>query len=136
MLVAIGYFVSTYSEKRKFKSIHEREKKGVDLPSVTLNNPKKGKEIKEYKLVNGNIVVSINYFQNLLAGFLNLFGIHLIVNDLAIERARREAILRMKADVPNASEIVNMQMETSTLSSPIKFLTSIEVLVYGTAIYR
>lgn len=65
-----------------------------------------------------------------------LFGGNVTVYETLIDRARREAILRMKSNASNASEIINIRIETSSISKNAKSIGSIEVLAYGTAIYR
>ena len=53
-----------------------------------------------------------------------------------IDRARREAILRMKEDCPQASQIINVRIETASISQNASKGTigSVEVLAYGTAL--
>ena len=130
VLIAFGYFFSISTEKRRYKRLHEKDKDISYLPKITLQSTKETKEIKEYKLINRSVIVPINYTQNILASIVQFLGLNIMVNQLAIEKGRNEAISKMKSDVPNASEIVNMKIETSMIKS------SIEVLVYGTAIYR
>ena len=47
-----------------------------------------------------------------------------------MDRARREALLRMKERAGDADMIVQMRMETSEIS-PVVF----EVVIYGTAVH-
>ncbi|MDF3037266.1 MAG: hypothetical protein K0S28_2540, partial [Paucimonas sp.] len=53
-----------------------------------------------------------------------------------LDRARREAILRMKESCPDADQIINLRIETSSISEGAKnTVSSVEVLAYGTAVY-
>ena len=53
-----------------------------------------------------------------------------------LDRARREAVLRMKESCPGAHEIINLRLETCPISdSAAGEVASVEVLAYGTAIY-
>jgi len=54
-----------------------------------------------------------------------------------IERARREAILRMKESQPDADLYINTRLETSNISSASGEggMGIVEVLAYGTAVH-
>jgi len=135
-LLFLGYVFGTLAEKKHYKSIREREEALKFLPTIMLKKPLDPTSIKEYKLVNGSVVLSIDYFKKFVAGLINLFGGNVTVYETLIDRARREAILRMKSNASNASEIINIRIETSSISKNAKSIGSIEVLAYGTAIYR
>jgi len=135
-LLILGYIFGTFSEKKHYKSIIEREEKFKNLPTIMLKKPLNPNEIKESKLVNGSVVISIDFFKKFVASLINIFGGNVTVYETLIDRARREAILRMKEDGSTASEIINIRIETSSISQNSKSIGSIEVLAYGTAIYR
>ncbi len=135
-LLILGYVFGTFAEKKHFRSIREREEELKTLPTIMLKRPLKSEKIKECRLVNGSVVISIDFFKKFIAGIINLFGGNVTVYETLLDRARREAILRMKADASNASEIINIRIETSSLSQNTKSIGSVEVLAYGTAIYR
>jgi len=136
ILLILGYIFGTIAEKKHYKSIREREEKFKMLPTIMLKKPLQPEEIKEVKLVNGNVVISIDFFKKFVAGLVNFFGGNVTVYETLIDRARREAILRMKEDAPDATEIVNIRIETSSISQNSQSIGSVEVLAYGTAIYR
>jgi uncharacterized protein YbjQ (UPF0145 family) len=136
ILLTLGYIFGTIAEKKHYKSIREREEQLKHLPTIMLKKPLNPKEVKEYKLVNGSVVISIDFFKKFVASLINFFGGNVTVYETLIDRARREAILRMKADASNATEIINMRIETSSISQNSQSIGSIEVLAYGTAIYR
>ena len=53
-----------------------------------------------------------------------------------LDRAKREAVLRLKESCPGADEIINLRLETLPLAgSQRNQVTGVEVLAYGTAIY-
>ena len=88
------------------------------------------------ELVAGCIVVSIDYFKRILAALRNIFGGNLSSYDPLVDRARREAVLRMKEQCPGASQIFNVRIETSSIFKTSKkgSVGSVEVLAYGTAV--
>ncbi len=92
--------------------------------------------ISHAQLVHGHVVISIDYFKQILAGLRNFFGGTIQSYETLLDRARREAILRMKESCPTANEILNLRIETSSISKGDgNRIGSIEVLAYGTAIY-
>ncbi len=136
-LLLIGYTTGTLLEKRHFKSIRKREEEMVELPTIMLKRPLNSENISTCKLVNGSVVISIDYFKRFLASLINIFGGNIGVYETLLDRARREAVLRMKEDAKDASEIINIRIETSSISkNSTKNVGTVEVLAYGTAIYR
>jgi uncharacterized protein YbjQ (UPF0145 family) len=139
VLIAIGYFIGAMNEKKHFASIERREKRSARLPLVTMNKSiQEGEEVVSSRLVTGSAVISIDYFKRMLAALRNLFGGEVAAYESLLDRARREAILRMKFQVPNAHAIINVRIETSAIGSNANRkngLGSIEALAYGTAVW-
>jgi uncharacterized protein YbjQ (UPF0145 family) len=140
VLMLLGYGFGTWAERRHYKSIEEREIKYKNLPTIGLKHPlpQKG-SVVQAKLAAGNVVISVDYFKRFLASLRNIFGGRVSSYETLVDRARREAILRMKASCPDATQIINVRLETSSLSKNTKkgSIGSIEVFAYGTAItYR
>jgi len=135
-LIMIGYIFGTIIEKRHFKSLAEREEAILSLPAIALKKPLNAENITATKLVDGSVVISIDFFKKFVAGLINFFGGNITVYETLIDRARREAILRMKESAKDASEIINIKIETSSITKNTKGVGAIEVLAYGTAIYR
>ena len=84
-------------------------------------------------------VISNDAFKKLVAQIYNIFGGRIGVYETLFDRARREAIIRMKeqARMFGANMIVNTRFETSRLgavNSGNKGLGIFEVLAYGTAV--
>lgn len=135
--VALGYFFGRHAEKKHYKSILEREAGFQKMPSANwkIPFPMKG-NIVEAKLVTGSVVISIDYFKRLLAGLRNIFGGRVTAYESLLDRARREAILRMKEQCPHASQIINVRIETSSISKNDRKggVGCVEALAYGTAL--
>ena len=136
--IALGYFFGRYAENKHYKSILERESKFRKLPTSNwkIPLPMQG-NIVEARLVMGSVVISIDYFKRLLAGLRNVFGGRVRSYETLVDRARREAILRMKEECPGASQIINVRIETSSISQNASKGTigSVEALAYGTALF-
>jgi uncharacterized protein YbjQ (UPF0145 family) len=89
-------------------------------------------------LVTGGVVIGSDPFKRYIANLVNLIGGRVSVFETLLDRARREAILRMKerAAALRADEIVNFRMETMSLCSgnDAKPMGIVEVMAYGTAV--
>jgi uncharacterized protein YbjQ (UPF0145 family) len=138
-LMGLGYTCGSFAEKRHYKSINRREKELVKLMVVNAEGKFAEGAVKDSFLVNGNTVVSNDYFKRLLAILRNIFGGRVKAYESLIDRARREAILRMKEEAreKGAHMIVNLRLETSTIgrtANKKKKIGSIEALAYGTAV--
>ena len=136
-LLAMGYFFGSYAEKKHYQSIQEREKLYIYLPTTNSKKPiGQLTQVKESKLVTGSVVISVDYFKRILAGLRSFFGGNIASYETLVDRARREAILRMKESCPNATQLINLRIETSSIAKGAKQqIGSVEVLAYGTAIY-
>ena len=135
-LLTLGYFAGRATENRHYKSILLREKASIRLPAVTGNLLPQEDQIAKSFLVSGSCVVSIDYFKRILAGLRNIMGGRITSYETLIDRARREAILRMKYEALGSHIIVNTRVETASVFSSVnqKGIGSVEVFAYGTAI--
>ncbi len=136
-LLALGYGFGRYAEKRHYKSIIERETELNRMPAIVLRFPPPSTRLQKTELVMGSVVISIDYFKRVVAGLRALVGGRLKSYETLLDRARREAVLRMKeeADARGASMVFNVKMETSSISKGRNNnIGSVEVLAYGTAI--
>lgn len=137
VLVILGYIFGRLAEKRHYDSILEREKNTLQTQMVTLKTIPNTINVKNSFLVTANVVISIDYFKRILAALKNIFGGRITSYESLLDRARREAILRIKelAIRHHASAIYNVRLETASISrSARKSVGSVEVLAYGTAI--
>jgi len=135
-LLLIGLVFGSHAEKKHLKSILERELRLNTLPAIATRYPPSGERVPKYhqELVTGNVVVASDYFKTFYSGLINIFGGRVTPFESLIDRARREAMLRMKheASLLNADLIINVKYQTSSISQ--KGAAAIEVLVYGTAL--
>ncbi len=140
VLLLIGYTYGQQKEKRHYKSIRTREQKYSHLPALNIKKyPGAPESVLGCDLVIGSTVVSIDYFKRFVANLKMLVGGRLTSYESLVDRARREAILRMKEKVTNSNMIVNVRIETSAISSGTnngkrQSVGSIEIVAYGTAL--
>ena len=136
-LIVLGYVSGTVAEKRHYRSIRKREKSTLQLPAVTIKNIDYPEDrVRSAHLVYGSAVISIDYFKRLLAGLRNIFGGTVKSYESLLDRARREALLRMKEMAGDATIIVNVRIETSAIGKRAnkKGVGCLEAIAYGTAI--
>lgn len=136
-LLALGYGFGRYAELRHFKSIIAREVSLNRIPAVSLRTLPEDGSAPRTELVTGSVVISVDYFKRFLAGLRNLFGGRVSSYESLLDRARREAVLRMKenADALGANLVFNLKIETASISKGQgNAIGSVEVLAYGTAV--
>ena len=140
-LLAFGYFFGRIAEKRHYKSIIKREAQYRHIAAITsriLQQSCYSSQTPDASmLVTGSVVISVDYFKRFLASLRALIGGRVVSYESLLDRARREAILRMKeqASVLGANKVFNIKLETSSISKSAKGkIGSIEVLAYGTAL--
>lgn len=136
LLLITGYLWGTRAEKKHYQRIIAREKNATDIIIITSkyapDDIRGGGEV-----VTGNVVIASDYFKRFVAWLIGIFGGRLNVYESLLDRARREAILRMKdeARAQGANLIVNVKFETATLNDIQKRQSAmVEVLAYGTAV--
>ena len=136
-LLLAGYLFGQYYERKHYKSIIQREKETVNFPLLTMKTTPTALKQCNAALVTGSVVVSVDYFKRFLAGLRAIVGGRVKSYESLVDRARREAILRMKeqAIAQGAIVVTNVRIETSSISKGQgKAIGSIEVLAYGTSI--
>lgn len=138
-LLCLGYGAGTWAEKRHYASIRKREARLQKLPVVTGDKGFISQQMEKGELVTGSAVISIDYFKRLLAILRNIFGGTVKSYESLVDRARREAILRMKEEgmKQGADIIVNMRLETAAIgrsANQKRQIGSVEAIAYGTAI--
>jgi len=137
LLVSVGYFFGRSAEKRHYSSIQQREQEFINLPTTAGKHIMGEKTaITKSQLVTGSVVISVDYFKRILASLRSFFGGNVRSYETLVDRARREAVLRMKESCPDADQIINIRLETSSIyKGQGKQIGSVEVLAYGTAVY-
>jgi len=134
VLLVVGYTAGSIIERRHYASIRLREKQYRHVLAFPMRFPPDGSTPQDVFLVTGTVVVSADYFKTFVAGLRNLFGGRFRAYETLLERARREALLRLKRDAAARGSrlIVCVRFETTSITSG--WAPSIEVLAYGTAL--
>ncbi len=137
LLALMAFVIGGLIERAHFKSIRTREAAFAHYPAVPTCSLDGDRVVGEARLVTASIVVSLDYFKRILAAFRNVFGGRVRSYESLLDRAKREAILRMKEQYPEADLIVNMRINTSqigTTDGRKKGMGAVEVLATGTVV--
>lgn len=133
-LLIVGYFAGSMIERRHYVSIRQREQEYRDVLAFMVRFPFDRTTPQRAFLVYGTVVVSADYFKTFVAGLRNLFGGRFRSYESLMERARREALLRLKAEArrKGSKMVVCVRFETTTIASG--WAPAMEVFAYGTAL--
>ena len=137
LLILIGRFVGSSIERNHYQSIVEREARFSGQPALSTKQSDAPGAVRTASLAVGSVVISVDHFKRFLSGFRMIIGGEVRSYSSLIDRARREAVLRMKESQPDAHAYINTRLETSTISSTTgnEGIGTIEVLAYGTAVH-
>lgn len=138
-LLLTGYLSGRWLEQRHYRSILAREAALRHLLVLPVRVPANEHSQYDSTLVTGSVVVSVDYFKTVAASLRNVFGGRVGAYESLLDRARREATLRMQEEAQQlgADIIYNVKYETSRIGeNDAKGLGSVEVLAYGTALIR
>lgn len=140
LLILVGaYFIGSYIERKHFESIREREDALHGFPVTTIEKLPVGWNVGSSELVSGSVVVSLDYFKRIIAGLRGLIGGRIKTYEPLLDRARREAMLRMTeaAKSRGYDAVINVRLESSRLANSRrdgKGTAGVEMLAFGTAI--
>lgn len=137
LIIGAALITGSLLEKRHYRSIDERERKYGQLPLLSGKKYPTQRPIAEARFVSGSVVISYDHFKRFLAGLRMIFGGEVKSYVSLLDRGRREAILRMKEECSQADLVVNLRIETSSISkgNRKRRLGAVEVFAYGTALW-
>lgn len=134
-----AYFIGSVIEKNHFRSIRRREDEQRGFPVVSFDTMPEDWKVSSSDMVTGSIVISLDYFKRVIAGLRGLIGGRIKTYEPLLERARREALLRMteSAREQGYDAVFNVRLETSRLANATrdgKGTAGVEMLAFGTAV--
>jgi uncharacterized protein YbjQ (UPF0145 family) len=139
LVLMLAYFVGTVIEKRHFARIRRREQQYHGYPVVTFDTMPSDWDASDSGMVTGSIVISLDYFKRVIAGLRGLVGGRVKTYEPLLDRARREALLRMieQARERGYDAVFNVRLETSRLANSTRDgngTAGVEMLAFGTAV--
>lgn len=134
-----AWITGTLLERRHLNRLLLLESGSRDVLALTIEDLPAGWRVASSDLVIGNVVISQDYFKRFAASIKGIFGGRIRVFEPLLERARREALLRMKAEARACGHdvIINVRIETSPLAKARndgKGTAGVEIMAFGTAI--
>ncbi len=139
-VMLLGAWISgTILERRHLRNLLLLESGSRGVLALTIEDIPPNWHVEASELVIGNVVISQDYFKRFAASIKGIFGGNIRVFEPLLERARREALVRMKgvAHARGYRTIINVRIETSRLASSRrdgKGTAGVEILAFGTAI--
>lgn len=130
ILFAVGWGFGRHAERKHLKELEAQEKR---LAYIRLDSSRFKTSDDFGQLVSSNVVISHDYFKYVIANIQNFFGGRLTSYESVVERARREAVVRLKleAEKLGAAQIMGLRLSTTELGMQGGM---VEVFAYGTAI--
>ena len=130
ILFAVGWGFGRHAERKHLKELEAQEKR---LAYIRLDSSRFKTSDDFGQLVSSNVVISHDYFKYVIANIQNFFGGRLTSYESVVERARREAVVRLKleAEKLGATQIMGLRLSTTELGMQGGM---VEVFAYGTAI--
>ena len=126
-------------ERRHFDELLRLESGSRDVLSLTIEEVPVGWNVVSSDLVMGNVVISQDYFKRFAAALRGIVGGNIAVYEPLLERARREALVRLKEDARARGHdtIINVRIETAPLARSRgdgKGTAGVEIFAFGTAL--
>lgn len=139
LIILFAYFVGNYIEHRHFRKIRDREEALHGYPVMTFESMPDTWRVGSATLVSGSVVVSLDYFKRIIAGLRAIVGGRVKTYEPLLDRARREALLRMveSAKASGYDAVINVRLETSRLANARgngNGTAGVEMLAFGTAL--
>jgi len=135
LLLLLGLIFGQINEANHYKDLARREHELAHIKTTNRRHVTDGYTGSAF--VAGNVVISIDYFKRIAALFRALVGGRINSYTTLVERARREAVLRMKEQARDAGcdFIANVRLETASVFQNAQTgRGSLEVYAYGTAL--
>ena len=136
-LLTLGNVVGQWKEKRHYESIRAREKQYAKVLTFATRYPPDVNTPQDCLLVSGSVVVASDYFKQIVAGLKTLFGGRLTSYETLLDRARREAVLRLKQEAlqKGSTLVINIKFETTNIGGGNEQgMPIVQVIAYGTAL--
>ncbi len=141
VFIGLGFTVGRWREQAHLKSLAIREEALGHIMVTDLKMIADPEKAASGCLVMGEAVIATDYFKSIATQLRNLIGGEMKSMQSLVDRARREAMVRMleEANRAGATEVHNVRLETSNIRSATtkkKAGISVEMLAFGTAIVR
>ncbi len=139
VLLILGFSVGTIVERLHFRRLKARESALGDMVITDLKTVSSAGSCRTVGMVTGEVVIASDYFKTFAASLRKLIGGELRTFETLMERARREALLRMAESARRlgANHVINVRFATSNIGSMRRKRQAamVEMYAYGTAMH-
>ena len=139
VLIVAGFFIGSWVERRHFRHLRKSEDELRDILAFSIRRAPGDLALSAPHLVTGSAVISVDYFKQFAAGLRGIVGGRIGSYESLFERARREAMVRMKDTARRAGSniVFNVKFDTTRIYAGAGGTTvSVEAVAYGTAYRR
>jgi uncharacterized protein YbjQ (UPF0145 family) len=138
ILLLVGLFVGGWQERRHFASILRREQQMAETLVTQIKSfPDSVPGDPPPMIMVAEVVVGTDYLKSFLARLRNIFGGEVRSYQSLLERARREAALRILARARHQgyNAVCNMRFETADVggNSTMRTVAMVAIMATGTA---
>lgn len=140
LVLLVTYFIGSWIERRHYASILRREHVHRGFPVTNFEFVPPNRRVDSSVLVQGSVVISVDYFKRFVALLRGIVGGRLKTYEPLLDRARREAMLRMIEDAraQGCGAVTNVRLQTSRIANATRNqrerLAGVEMLAYGTGL--
>ena len=138
LLIVLGFVVGGWNEHRHFRSLEQRERATADVLVTQLRTfPGRAAGGTPPTILFGEVVIATDYLKSFLAKLRNFFGGRIGSYQSLLERARREALLRIveQARAQGYNAVCNVRLQTADVggNSSMRRVAMAAILACGTA---
>jgi uncharacterized protein YbjQ (UPF0145 family) len=138
-LLLLGLVVGRTVEMAHFRRLDQAEAKLLTIPITDLRTVPATIDAAGATVVMGSVVVGSDYLKTFLAGLRKLVGGEVRSFERLMERARREAVVRLMTEAHRrgAVAVVNLRLEASNVGGMRRgkrIAPMVEMIAYGTAV--
>ena len=134
LLLIIGWGIGRVKIRNHRAILNKQDEafKAIRLHNVKYTPSHTARDASEAVLITGSLVLSIDVFRRFIAGFIQLAGGEVNNYTDLLDRGRRDALLRLKAQAQDlgAQDIYNIKIQSASIGMG----KGIEILAYGTAV--
>lgn len=130
LLFVIGWAFGRHIERKHLLELEQQEQR---LAYILIDSQRFQQYPSTGQLISSNVVLSHDYFKYIISSIQNLLGGRLTTYETVLDRARREAVVRLKleAEKLGAQHIAGLRLSSTEMGMQGGM---VEVFAYGTAI--
>lgn len=140
VLLLLGITAGRSAEKRHLKHLDEREATLRHIPVDNRKTVAQPEQVTAVTLLCGQAVIATDYFKSFAMGLRTLVGGEAKSAETLLQRARREALLRVVEQARDAGyhEVWNVRFQFSNIAmkNGNRGAMQVEMLAFATAVRR